>query len=106
MIQVTDQDISQQLTEMDDKLEEVRRALLGQEQLGHVGLVARVSKIEDVERLDQVERREAHQRIHQRIDDTNARFDRVKWIAAGAALGGAGAGGGIVALIARASGLA
>ena len=106
---MTDSDLDRlagQLGSLDRKIEEVRRALLGEETLGHTGLVTRVGNIEQDKTVSDRQTTDARQRIHERIDGAQRKLDRIIWISAGAGLGGAVSGGGIVALIMRATGTA
>lgn len=99
------------LEALTDRFELVERAIIGDEKLGHVGLVARLSRVEEAERESsgihltmEKNRSEGDARVHQRVDTAEQDFrerldkidrklDRAIWLVMGAAVGGGLIGG-------------
>jgi hypothetical protein len=101
-------------TQVLERLDRIDRALLGEEEAGHVGVVERVALVEEHNRLapqrhEELEERrvEGDRRVHTRLDDheelTRGRLDSIEkkldraiWLAVGAFAGGGLIGGGSV----------
>lgn len=99
------------LDRLDPRLARLERAILGDDTIGHVGLVSRVRDLEEVAKSEEIthqaidERRRASvARAHERIEEVEQqiktelqslenRVNRMLWVAAGIGIGsGLGAG--------------
>jgi hypothetical protein len=103
---------------LDPRIERMERAILGEESIGHVGLVERLRQGEaGLLNLAQ-ERLEGDRRLHERIDHIHngkastedvarlagevqkmaRKFDRITWIVAGVGIGSGGLGAWLTSL--------
>lgn len=74
------------------RIDRIDRAVVGEEILGHVGLVERMGVVER-------ERKDGDARLHKRIDSIEDQWNRAKWLAVGVGTGAGLTGGGVVALV-------
>lgn len=98
------------LDRLDPRIARLERAILGDDSIGHVGLVTRVHDLEEVAKTAETthqaideRRRDSVARVHERLEEVEAdirgqinslskRMDRVMWVALGIGIGsGAGA---------------
>lgn len=85
---------------LDKAVESLTTALTGEPELGHVGLVPRISELELRLTTTEQQYREGLQRVHERIDEVRTAVQRIMWVAAGAAAATAGGTVGMIRLIA------
>lgn len=103
-VHMTQEEMEEIILGIKEDTDRMRRALLGEAEVGHKGLLDRTSKIEN--RMLQIADKadSSHERIHDRIDNIEKRLDRLIWVSIGAGFGGALGGGGIVFAILRLAG--
>ena len=100
----------QLIADLANRFDRVERAILGDETVGHIGLVTRTDRLEEANALEERihadidERRLAgDRRAHNRIDEleenlqaeitsVGKKIDRAMWLSAGAFIGGFGIG--------------
>ena len=93
-----------------DRLTRIERALLGDDDVGLVGMVQRVNKIDEENRFaaeihNAIEdrRREGDKRLHKRIDEVertnDMRWNRAVFLAIGVSIGSAGGAAGLTYLL-------
>ena len=80
-----------------DRLSRIERALLGDDDVGLVGMVQRVNKIDEENRSaaeihNAIEdrRREGDKRLHERIDKLERSWAKAIWLGVGVSIGSAG----------------
>lgn len=96
---LTGPEIVERLAYIQDQLSELRSAIIGNRPLGQKGLVERIETLE----LLRAEVPEIHrlieERVHERVDVLEARWNRASWMAAGIGVGTGLTSGGLVAWI-------
>lgn len=95
-LNTTDRELLEQVVA---KIDTLYRTLIGEEELGHVGIVRRVALLEDQLALTAAERREGFQRAHERIDKVETRLNKLAWTAIGVGIGAGLGAGGLVSLL-------
>ena len=93
-----------------DRLTRIERALLGDDDVGLVGMVQRVNKIDEetrsaaeIHNAIEDRRREGDKRLHKRIDEVertnDMRWNRAVFLAIGVSIGSAGGAAGLTYLL-------
>ena len=93
-----------------DRLTRIERALLGDDDVGLVGMLQRVNKIDeenrsaaDIHNAIEDRRREGDKRLHARIDEVkrtnDMRWNRAVFLAIGVSIGSAGGAAGLTYLL-------
>ena len=91
--------VNLRLDGMVTRMDRIDRAVVGEEVLGHVGLVTRVGELEQARRQGDEKLHARVDAIVQSVDELGDRWDRAKWVGVGAMFGAGLTGGGLGALL-------
>ncbi len=93
--------LTHELRRIAGQLERMMVALMGDRELGTVGIAGRVERVEAIGVQHDIDRKQSSEQLHKRIDQIERRIDRIQWTIAGWAAGGVVGGGGLVVVLAR-----